>query len=289
MIEKSINTEFSDNRSEGMIKCNDHVWVWWGEIDGATFFEESWNRFVLPHPLNDSRGPAYWHARNIFLNGGIELVKYLQLFGFEKIFCSINDQLSAIQLAESARLCKNIVGGWVDEFSWMVRRPKQFSMSPEMLEQFYSTVRKYDKNLSVGVVVYGEHLDMDYTKYLPYIDFVTMFVYIPQDLKNLDSYMELCSRAFPGKRVILGLYIYDFALRRPMPMELLKFEFEAAARYIREGKIDSFIVLGANVIELARDRATWVKNFLEENYVIEVEHGSLWSAEDKLSHVDNET
>src|SRR5439155_16726084 len=99
-----------------VLRCNDDVWVWWGPWDDAAFMESSQSRFVIPHPLDRRKGANYWYAKNLFMHGGIEYVYSLQWNGFEKIFCSVEDEFSALHVAQTARIYKNVVGGWFDDF-----------------------------------------------------------------------------------------------------------------------------------------------------------------------------
>jgi hypothetical protein len=68
----------------------------------------------------------------------------------------------------------------------------------------------------------------------------------------------------PGKRVLLGLYMFDFGTGRPMPVELMKKQCGLALKWLREGRIEGMIFLATNICDMNLEAVNWSRRWIAE-------------------------
>jgi len=119
-------------------------------------------------------------------------------------------------------------------------------------------------DLKLYAVVYTRDLNLDFKPYLPLIDVVSLWVWESKDLPGLDRHLERCREVFPGKPIVLGLYLFEYPKNQFMPLNLVQFEFRTARDYYRRGLIDGYQVLGSYFAkELKTPQAGWVRDFIQ--------------------------
>jgi len=57
----------------------------------------------------------------------------------------------------------------------------------------------------------------------------------------------------PGKRTLLGLYMWDFGTRRPMPLDRMKKQCALALKWLQEGRIEGMIFLATSIDRHGKD------------------------------------
>ncbi|MEM2960700.1 MAG: hypothetical protein QXU67_03755 [Candidatus Bathyarchaeia archaeon] len=260
----------------------DHIWVW----DGPAFD-------LGPSIYGLGIATRYFHAENVmylwWLNNEFALD---ELREFKRVVCDLTmvrwsermvkeciclsllgketgttrrlQRDEALNISKLSQKYKNITGGIIDDF---VGTFIQTGGKPEDLKEIYFALKEYNPSLQLYGVIYTHEFDLPILKeYLPYIDIVNIWVWKnTENLKNLESYIARCPEVFPGKPVLLGLYLYDYPTKQPMPRDLLEFEFNKAIQYVKEEKIIGFSILGSNFIDHFPENANWVRRFLEKN------------------------
>ena len=250
----------------------DHVWVW---TPGPAFAAQLDPSMKTVCGVEELAG--YFNAENIMYFDSNDTEALGKLRDFRKVVCSVTDEPDkmegkALELSETSLKFSHVVGGIIDDLSsqFISRSGRYYKLSPEKLERIRKALGKFNPALRLYGVFYTMNFDLDLTDYMPHIDVVSLWVWQNlRDLKNLDTYLEQCPRIFPDKPILLGLYMFDFPSSALMPMDLLKFEFNKAVQYIREGRIAGFQILGRYLrSDLGSDQAQWIKNFLEENFSV---------------------
>jgi hypothetical protein len=156
--------------------------------------------------------------------------------------------------------CPNLVGGIVDDLSSNIPGGKY---TPDSVATIYRRLKACGSHLKLYAVIYTRNFDLDFAAYLPHMDVVSLWVWQSRDLPELDRHVERCRELFPGKPIVLGLYLYEYPARRAMPIDLVQFEFRRARDYVRQGLIQGYQVLGSYLVEeLATPQALWVRDFV---------------------------
>jgi len=179
----------------------------------------------------------------------------------------------AENLAEMSLRYRNINGAYVDE---TLGRDQPGPITPELYASIYSTLKKANPSLRLWALVYSEQLrDQDWTGLKPYMEVINLWVWDSSDLSNLEQYVERCRNIFPDKPLVLGCFLWDYPSMKfsrgdfekgyPVPMDLLKLQWEHVLKYLEVGKIDGYTILGAYLIDRAPEQARWVRDFIAAN------------------------
>jgi len=156
--------------------------------------------------------------------------------------------------------CPNLVGAVVDDLSSNIPRG---NYDPASLAAMYRKVKAAGERLQVYAVIYTMNFDIDYTPYMPYIDVVSLWIWDSNELPQLDEQMGRCRENFPGKPIVLGLYVHDYCNKHTVPLDLVQFEFQKAREYVGDGLIDGYQILGSYLRpELDTPQAKWVRDFV---------------------------
>lgn len=157
----------------------------------------------------------------------------------------------------------NITGAIHDDMKGLVQRE---GITPGQYVEIYNALKSANPRLRLWSVVYTHELTpADWDGFQPFMDIVNLWVWNAKDLPKLDDDLERCRQLFPGKPIIMGCYLRDYTTAAPVPMDLLKLQWEKVLRYLNEGKIIGYAILAAVLIDGHRQQADWVRDFIAAN------------------------
>ena len=157
----------------------------------------------------------------------------------------------------------NIKGGILDDMT-----NSSVTITPEKVKQIAeisANLKKHNPALQLFGVVYQHELaEKDFEVLLPYLDGVTLWFWNQEQLLDLEKSVDHCRYHFPGKEIILGLFLHDYgtadAGARP---ELLIHELKGARVLLEKGKINGIVILGDREVLKWPEQAAVVRGFLE--------------------------
>lgn len=155
----------------------------------------------------------------------------------------------------------NVTGAFLDDFAGIIKRHPDGSTE---LARVRTALTDGRPDLKLWTVVYSHELDADFWRpYLPLVDVVNLWVWeSTKDLLKLDEYVDRAGAVFAGKPLVIGCYVRDYPTAAAVPMELVKFQFERIVRYLQEGKIAGYSILGAVLIDVHPKQACWIRDFI---------------------------
>ena len=142
---------------------------------------------------------------------------------------------------EAANAAENITGGVVDDFFSPTRLER---FTPEILGKMKKSLN--DKGLDFWCVLYRQELET-IEKYLDCFDGVTFWIWKCAEIELLDETLERLFAATKGKPVMLGIYLYDYDLKKPMDTALFTRQLEAYIDLVKSGKIEGIIFCSSTV------------------------------------------
>ena len=112
----------------------------------------------------------------------------------------------------------NITGVFMDDFfrfqkGYVPKTPTEevpASLSLKDLEQLRKRLDVNGRRLDLGVVVYTHQLDKRIVPHLKYCDIVSLWTWDSAELADLEHNFAKFTLV-PGKRILLGLYMWDFS------------------------------------------------------------------------------
>ena len=250
----------------------ENVWVWGGPTP-------NWGGSMEPDTA--LKGAEYFGAENVVYVYGPTDEDSIRLHrGCKKLLCqlsSINrspgaqmesDTENAENLSRLSLKYNNIKGGLIDDLilSMGVR------ICRNELNKIYDNLKKHNPELRMYSVVYALDLDtgLDRIKLAaPFIDCVNLWINHIFLLRDLDMIIDKCNKIFPGKEIMLGLFIYDYGLLDCCTTpDILLFQLNRARKYLAEGKIHDLVIFGDREIGKCPAGSLAVKKYLaaEFNY-----------------------
>jgi hypothetical protein len=149
----------------------------------------------------------------------------------------------------------NITGVFMDDFFQFDTLQRTTGETPAVLsvkslEQLRKRLTVDGRSLDLGVTLYTHQLDERITAHLKYCDIVSLWTWKSADLAHLEDNLAKLQRLAPGKRTFLGLYMWDFGAKKPMPLSLMKKQCELALKWVHEGRIEGMVFLVTNICNM---------------------------------------
>ena len=243
----------------------DKVWVWGGPTP-------SWGGSMADDTL--VRGADYFGAENVVYVYGPTTDKMLDLHSkYKKMLCQINatcrtegalantEEENAELLSHLSLKYPNIVGAMCDDYT--VTSTK--IVLPERFEKLYAALKKHNAALKLYGVVYVHELGRRKFRLIqPYIDVINLWHWNKEEILDIDKNIATCQQDFPGKPVLLGIFIHDYGCAScGTPTELLVYQIEKAREYIHKGIVEGIVILGDREIKKWPKTAAAVKKHLD--------------------------
>ncbi len=265
VIEKILKTAQWPLPEEMAALTPDRVWVWGGPTP-------LWGGSTADDTL--VRGADYFKAENVVYVYGPTTDKMLALHSkYKKMLCQINsncrtegalfhsEEENARLLSKLSLKFPNITGAMCDDFC------TGFShiLLPERFEKMYRGLKEFNSALKLYGVLYAHELETrNFQLIQPYIDVVNFWIWNKDQILDIDRHMSLCESKFPGKPILMGVFIHEYG-RADVgnPPELLRYQLAKAREYLAQKRIEGIVILGDREIKKWPESAQAVKGYLE--------------------------
>jgi len=162
-----------------------------------------------------------------------------------------------------ARDFPNVTGAFHDDMRGLIKRE---NTTPEQYALVYEALKQDRPGLKLWSVVYTHELQPEeWAGFEPFMDVVNLWVWEAKNLPSLDECLARCRELFPDKPLNMGCYLRDYPTVAPVPMDLLKLQWETVLRHIDAGTLDGYSVLAAVLIDGHQEQANWVRDFIAAN------------------------
>ncbi len=132
---------------------------------------------------------------------------------------------------------------------------------PEHIRRLRELLGDTRPRIKVWGVLYTMSFDrkgMD--DYIKELDVINLWTWHAKDLVHLEKNVAHCERQYPGKPIILGLYLYDYGNNRRIPHELLEKQCAVALELACAGRIQGIVFLTINNdAEAVKWAADWIR------------------------------
>ncbi|MHB8952323.1 MAG: hypothetical protein ACYC4U_05035 [Pirellulaceae bacterium] len=140
--------------------------------------------------------------------------------------------------------------------------PYPASLSPQQLQDLSLRAVRQGRKLPIMAVIYTGQLSLRAKSHLDQVDQVCLWTWRPADLQALESNLEKLERLVGDKPILLGCYMYDFAERRPLPVELMQRQTEAGYRWLKEGRVEGLIFLATANVDVGLEAVAWTRDWI---------------------------
>lgn len=161
------------------------------------------------------------------------------------------------RIARLAERYPSIEGVLLDDMtSQMIKR----GFKPAHIRRIRERLSVQAPNVKVWGVVYTMNLDIPrLDTYIRQLDVINLWVWHAKNIVDLEKNVARCEREYPGKPIVLGLYLYDYGQGRRMPQDLLEKQCETALALVRTGRIRGIVFLTIKNDERA---VQWTSNWI---------------------------
>ena len=169
----------------------------------------------------------------------------------------------AATVSRLSRSFPNVTGAIDDDLLGIIRREK---IKPEQYRLVYEALKRENPELSLWVVVYDTELEKEnWAGFEPFADVVNLCVgHETEDFPRLGDFLDQCGEIFPGKPVNLIYRLRDFRQRPvgPVHMDLLAEHWRDIRKYVDQGRLSGYSILGGFLIDMHPEQARWVRDFI---------------------------
>lgn len=123
------------------------------------------------------------------------------------------------------------------------------------------------RRLDFWVVLYAHELGWETVlrPHLALCDVVTLWTWNAAELVNLEQNFDRFERVVGGKRKVLGVYLWDYGAKQPMPLSAMARQCSLGLRWLREGRIEGMIFLASCICDLGMEAVEWTRRWIAEN------------------------
>jgi hypothetical protein len=92
---------------------------------------------------------------------------------------------------------------------------------------------------------------------------LTLWTWNADELPALEKNLAALEAIAPAsRRIALGLYMWDFPNRRPVPLELMKHQCELGLKWLHEKRIQEMIFLANSVLDVGLPSAEFARDWI---------------------------
>ena len=254
-----------------METVRDRMWLWGHE---AGSHDTGWD-IGLSSRMTPVEAAFYMDVPNMIMvryhdKPEMPFDQYVVPFrGLKQVFWSVvggagrSSEEERKHVLELAARNPNIIGVFMDDF---FRRPQNGGdlgvLSVDALQSLSDQLTVGGRRLGLGVTLYTHQLGMPLAAHLERCDWVSLWTWEAPDLKDLEENLARCEQLAPRSRKLLGLYMYDYGLHVPMPLEAMQMQCATALRWLHAGRIEGMIFLASCICDLDLETVEWTRDWI---------------------------
>ena len=136
-------------------------------------------------------------------------------------------------------------------------------------EQLVELRRRMDacpRPLELRVVTYDDLFEQGDPESLKPVlelsDTITYWTWKAKDIPKMSEYLVRLRRLAPGKRIDVGIYLWDFGSKREMPVEAVRSQLDVAHAFLKRGEIHGLVFLCSSICNRPLAAVDYVRQWL---------------------------
>lgn len=102
-------------------------------------------------------------------------------------------------------------------------------------------------------------------EFLDLFDVLTLWTWNADELPALEENLAALEAIAPkNARIALGLYIWDYPNRRPVPLELMKHQCDLGLKWLRQKRVEELILLGNTSLDVGTPSAEFARQWIAD-------------------------
>lgn len=215
---------------------------------------------------------------------GIPVPYSVDAYGYAESFCTMKNVLwgatgsAGFRVGnEEAFICDlaekypNIKGAFMDDFfDRFENQPDGMEKAESLLREIREGLSKSPRPLDLYVVWYTHQFKEVPAHLLEYIDGISLWTSKAEELLLLEERFCAIEKNFPSHKKLLGIYMFEFSTRRPIPIDLMEHQCELGLRLMKEGRLDGMIFEANSVMGIGLESELWLRKWIMRNKLTEV-------------------
>jgi hypothetical protein len=156
----------------------------------------------------------------------------------------------------------NVSGVILDDFFTPRPDGQIAALDDRQLDELAPRLRLPDRRLDLWCVVYEQDLAKPIAPLVDRMDVLGFFLWNSDGIPALADHLETLQRIAPTKPTVLGLYLWDYAQRRPMPPDLVEFQCNTALELLRTGRIVGITFVASCICDLELPAVEWTRAWI---------------------------
>ena len=133
----------------------------------------------------------------------------------------------------------------------------------DQLHEMRTLIHERERPLDMWVVIYDFNLEEYlHDEYLEYFDVLNFWTWKSNDLDSLEANLNKLRLRVPNKRIILGCYMYDYGLNKPMSVRKMAEQCQNALKFLKDGSIEGIVFLAGCICDLNLDAVEWTREWV---------------------------
>ncbi len=169
------------------------------------------------------------------------------------------------EVIRQAKMFPNVTGGVFDDF-FLPHRISHYT--PAKLREIKQKMNsEAGRPLDMWVVCYEDKLDSieNIAEYLCEFDVISFWTWKGSELPRAEMNIERVRALAPGKRILAGLYMWNYGERKPLTIEEMEYQADLYLRLMKEGKIDGIIVCSNCIADLGIEAVEWTRDWIAKH------------------------
>jgi hypothetical protein len=142
------------------------------------------------------------------------------------------------------------------------------SLTLEQLRDIQQQIKGPDKKMDMYVTFYARQLNLPIAEHLKLIDVITLWMWKPEELAEVESYLTKLDQMAPHCRKMVGVYTTALNEKKTpawtgMPVALMQKQCEQALGWLRSGRIEGIIIYGGTTLDLGFEAADWTREWIQ--------------------------
>jgi hypothetical protein len=184
-----------------------------------------------------------------------------------------------------AKKYPNITGIYLDDFIIDAKKQADGSIAgrpalpPDELKSARRQMKSVGHPMEIWVTLYTHEIcpprkttspafrgcDPPLAKFLDLFDVLTLWTWNADELPALEENLAALEAIAPkNHRIALGMYIWDYPNRRPVPLELMKHQCELGLKWLKEKRVQELIFLGNTSLDVGVPSAEFSRNWIAQ-------------------------
>lgn len=160
----------------------------------------------------------------------------------------------------------NLIGGFFDDFCWNHRAGAP--RTPEEAKELFANARKKfdesEKELEIWATCYVEQLNTYPVDTFDDVDVLTIWSMHNGTKERYEANFKKYEEAFPHKRKVMGVYLYDYVNRDCIDLDNFKMQCETSLKWLKEGRLDGIIFLTNCTMGIKLETEKWLRGWIDE-------------------------